>query len=377
MIKNPFIKSWIPQKNIHWDHVRTIIQKSEETNEFTNYAHCVQELETRIRQEFQVEDTKAVIVVTNGSVALHALVSAIQYFISRQLQWATQSYTFPPSAQGILSCSKIVDIDLNTGGLILDENQLSNVDGLIVTNVFGNIVPIDEYERWAKQKGMYLIFDNAATACTFYKGKNCVNYGDGCTISFHHTKPFGFGEGGAIIVNKRYEWVLRRLTNFGIGLDSSHYFHREMGNNFKMSDISACFILQYLNEYSVTIKKTITTLYLYWKRKLEHLKPFVILYPNASDDSGYIVVSCISLVFQSSETSHHVLKQLHQHEIQARKYYYPLDRSCLNSVYMFDHIVCVPCHIEMTTADIDFIFDIIASSTLPSKVERTYKKAIP
>ena len=51
----------------------------------------------------------------------------------------------------------------------------------------------------------FLIFDNAATPFTYYKGKSCCNYGHGSTISFHHTKPLGFGEGGAIIVDKKYE----------------------------------------------------------------------------------------------------------------------------------------------------------------------------
>jgi dTDP-4-amino-4,6-dideoxygalactose transaminase len=95
------------------------------------------------------------------------------------------------------------------------------------------VVDIDKYTLWTKKYNKILIFDNAATAYTFYKGKNCLNYGNGCIISFHHTKPFGFGEGGAIIVDKKYEHSIKCLNNFGIDL-TDKYWVKE-GNNYNMS----------------------------------------------------------------------------------------------------------------------------------------------
>ena len=90
---------------------------------------------------------------------------------------------------------------------------------MIVTNIFGNVVDIQKYESFCRENNKFLIFDNAATGYTEYKGKNCLNFGIGCTISFHHTKPFGFGEGGAIIVDKKYEKSIRCLNNFGIRIN--------------------------------------------------------------------------------------------------------------------------------------------------------------
>ena len=110
-----------------------------------------------------------------------------------------------------------------------------------------------------------IYFDNAATSYTFYKGKNCLNYGNGCTISFHHTKPFGFGEGGAIIVDKKYEKNIRCLNNFGIGLTDNYYVKE--GNNNKMSEVSAVYIIQYLeNNFDLIIKKH-QDLYKYFKEQ--------------------------------------------------------------------------------------------------------------
>ena len=152
-----------------------------------------------------------------------------------------------------LSNAKIIDIDLD-GGLNLEELD-SSIDGIIVTNIFGNIVDIAKYEKWAKDNNKFLIFDNAATPFTFYKGKSCCNYGNGATISFHHTKPLGFGEGGAIIVDKKYEKNIRCLINFGINL-TDNYWVKE-GNNYKMSDISAVYIIQYLDNFDLIVNKII------------------------------------------------------------------------------------------------------------------------
>ena len=62
----------------------------------------------------------------------------------------------------------------------------------------------------------YVVKADVKDEITFYKGRNSCNYGNGSIISFHHTKPFGFGEGGAIIIDSKYEEGARRLINFGI-----------------------------------------------------------------------------------------------------------------------------------------------------------------
>ena len=140
--------NWIPNKIINQKRVNQLMEKSIKTGQFTNNGPNVQLLEKIIREKLQIDDTKAIIAVTNGSVALHALASSIEYYENNKINWATQSFTFPPSAQGTLSNVKIVDIDKD-GGLDLNELDKS-IGGIIVTNIFGNIVDIDKYEKWAK-----------------------------------------------------------------------------------------------------------------------------------------------------------------------------------------------------------------------------------
>lgn len=340
--------NWVPNKKINKKRINQLINKSLDSGQFTNNGPNVQLLEQVIREKLQIDYTKAIIAVTNGSVALHVLASSIEYFENKKIQWATQSFTFPPSAQGTLSNTKIVDIDKDGG---LDLNELDeSIGGIIVTNIFGNIVDIDKYEKWAKNNNKFLIFDNAATPFTFYKGKSCCNYGHGSTISFHHTKPLGFGEGGAIIVDKKYEKNIRCLNNFGIGLTNEYWVRK--GNNNKMSDISAIYIIQYLDNFDKIIKKH-KMLYKYFKKQIKKLK--LQLFPSFHDKDN-IMASCFCLLFDNYDDN--IRLKLLENDIFCRKYYYPLKKT-KNTVDIYNKILCIPCTKDMKKEDIDLIISLI------------------
>lgn len=345
--------NWIPKKNINEVVVNNLLIKSLETNQFTNNGPNVKLLEQFIQDKFLIDNSKSVIVVANGAIALHALSAGIQYTENLSIQWATQAFTFPPSAQSNLSTCKIIDIDLD-GGINLDELD-DSINGIIVTNVFGNVVDIDKYVLWATNNNKFLIFDNAATGYTFYKGKNSVNYGHGCILSFHHTKPFGFGEGGAIIVDKKYENSIRCLNNFGIGL-TDKYWTKE-GNNNKMSDISAVYILQFLMDNMETIISKHMKLYTYFMNKIiENNITTFKLFPSFHTEEDIIVPSCVSLLFENYNDKSRL--RLLENNIFCRKYYHPLNEAVTANI-IFSKILCIPCTTEMTTTDVDKIITLL------------------
>lgn len=334
--------SWLANKNINKNKVDGYLESSIKNNHFTNYGPNVKLLEMKIRELFKIDKKKSVIVVNNGSVAVQIMAMAIEY-IEGNINWATQAFTFPPSIQANLMKTKIVDID-SEGGLDL-EDLGDDINGIIVTNIFGNCVNINKYEKYCKKKKIFLIFDNAATSYTFYNGKNCCNYGIGSSISFHHTKPFGFGEGGAIIIDNKYSECVRKLINFGINLDGN-YCVRE-GVNGKMSDINAVYILQYLDDNFDKIVKKHKQLYDYFSNQIS------ILYPSFHD---YIVPSCFCLLFDRDTEV--IMNKLLDNGIYCRRYYHPLEDKP-KTIEFYNSIVCIPCNIDMEFSDIDFIVSII------------------
>ena len=343
--------NWIAMKDISNRIVNEYMKEPLRTGQFTNGGVNVKKLEEFIKIQFKIDDSKSVIVVTNGSVALHAIAAGIEYYEKSKMNWATQAFTFPPSVQSNLSSAEIVDID-NDGGM--DTRYINDsINGLIITNIFGSVVDIEKYETFCREHNKFLIFDNAATGYTEYKGKNCLNYGTGCTISFHHTKPFGFGEGGAIIVDKKYEKSIRCLNNFGIGLTEKYWVPE--GNNNKISEISAIYILQYLERNMDNIINKHNELYLHFqeqmiKHKITHFK----LFPSFHD--GVIVPSCFCILYDNYDDS--IRERLLENNIQARKYYHPLDESKVANE-VFDKILCIPCNVDMNKGDVDKIFDLL------------------
>ncbi len=337
--------NWVPIKKINNNRVIELLKSSIETNQFTNGGPNVALLENIIRKKLIIDDSKAVIGVNNGTAAIHALVSGIHLYHNQKIQWATQSFTFPASAQATLEDAHIIDIDEGGG---LDLEQVPNdTKGIIVTNIFGNVVDIDKYVNWANENNKFLIFDNAATAFTFYKGKNSCNYGTGSTISFHHTKPIGFGEGGAIIVDKKYEESIRRIMNFGIHNEKKLPWNR-LGSNYKMSDIQAVYIIQYLDHFEKIVK--------HHKMLYQELKKGtnVKMYPNFSD--GIPFLSCFCLL--DNKFDNEFIQKVLDKGIYCRKYYHPLKNTPV-ACKLYDKIICLPCTIDMDSKEINIYLEYI------------------
>lgn len=329
--------SWVNLKTINVAKVNKMLKDCTKLNKFTNGGPNVDKLENFIRHKFEIADSKAIVCVANGTMALWCLCCAIEMTIHTSVTWCTQSFTFPSSAQGLLKNTTIVDIDRNGG---LDLNCVPNkCNGIIVTNVFGNVVDIDTYEKWAHDNNKILIFDNAATPYTFYKGLNSCNYGSGSIISFHHTKPFGFGEGGAIILNKVFEENARNLINFG--LNNKRCNLNPLGANYKMSDIAAVYIIQYIDDNFDRIVKHHINMYNKYKYKYK-------MYPNFGD-SDRSVLSCFCL-FDSKYTKSFIDCLIKQ-GIMCRKYYVPLANTPIATEF-YDKILCHPLNLEIESLDI-------------------------
>jgi len=251
----------------------------------------------------------------------------------------TTDFTFPSSVQGYLTDNIILDVDEDGSP---DLEQVEGGDGLIVTNLFGHTTNIQKYLDYCQDRKIPCIFDNACTSFTFYNGKNAVNYGDGCIISLHHTKPIGFGEGGLIILKKKYEKHVRKLINFGFEIKQGQVTWDKWGNNAKMSDISASFIYDYVKTNFDHIVKTNTSLYSTFLQMMDQI-PNVKLLGNSSD--GIPFVNCLPLICNRVITNDD-LYILSLHGITARKYYTPLTW-LPKSKELYDHILCLPLNIDM------------------------------
>lgn len=331
---------WMNKKTCDMNYVQELLKMSFESGQVTNGGPLTKGLEELLFNTLRIDEGKVVIMCNNGTSALHALVSGIQLYDGKKYQWGTQDFTFPSSCEGPLSDAIICDMD---GVLpIVDER----CEAMVVTNLFGNVVDLDLYENL----DIPVIYDNATVPYTWYKGKSALNYGVGCIVSLHHTKPIGFGEGGFIVVDKKYEECIRNICNFGICGGKYDEKILRQGNNYKISDVSSAFIFQHIEGKFYDILDHHWKLYEYFQSKLEN-SSFSLL-ENYSEGTPF--VSCFCVVSSKPIDD----KKFLDNDIYCRKYYTPLSGKS-GAKNLWENSVCFPCHSGMEKSDIDLIVDVL------------------
>ena len=336
---------WVGDKPIDFKSVETMLNTSMSTKQLTNNGPVKQRLEEFMRDKLQLDDEYDVTAVNSGTSALHALVSGINMFNGNELQYTCGSFGFPSVAQGPLSGTHLVDID-EAHSLNLAQIP-DGTDGIIVTNLFGTVVDIAKYVQWATRNNKVLLFDNATTPFTFFNGKNCVNYGDGCCISLHHTKPIGYGEGGLVISRKKYKKCIDRCVNFGFSINNGIVDWHKYGSNYKISDINCAFILTYLTNELEVLRTKHVELYQHFTDSMCRCK--FTTFATFSNTTPF--TSCIPLIFNKPITNDHIVV-LGLHGICARKYYKPLVHTP-NAADLYEHILCLPLHVGLSKSDME------------------------
>eukprot|EP00953_Heterococcus_sp_UTEX-ZZ885_P000825 967-Heterococcus_DN1.PRE.1 len=123
-----------------------------------------------------------------------------------------------------------------------------DIDGIIVTNIFGVACDVLWYEQWCQQHNKLLLFDNAATAIGYAADGRCIHdIGNGSIISLHETKPIGRGEGGAVIVDSEVQQHVMCAMNFGFSAATGVRLGHRGCSNWRMSDIAAAAICDHLD----------------------------------------------------------------------------------------------------------------------------------
>ena len=347
--------SWVNNKQINTENITKKINECIVSRHFTNNGKNVIELQEKIKFMFNLDENKEVLMVCNGAMGINALVGGMNIYHEKKLKFAVQSFTFPCSVQGLLMDSIVIDLDENMGPniKILDEKK-DDYDGILITNCFGCSTNIQLYEEFCKINNKILLFDNAASSYTMYNGKNHLNYGNGCMVSLHHTKPIGFGEGGFIVFDNKYLESMKKAICFGFTNTNRNNFNIN-ASNYKMSEINAIYLSDYLNNLTIIYEHS-KNMMKYFIKKLDEnkLNEHIKIYKNfANYDES--LMSTIPLLFK-----HDILVDFFiASKIEAKKYYFPLDGTHNISVSIFNKIICLPLNLAVTESVIDMYINLI------------------
>ncbi len=356
---------WVPAKRVDMGVVMDKLECCAAACQFANNGRFVRALEAQVAGVLDIDcGERAVVAVCNGACALSAAVGGLAMHCGRQLRWATQAFTFPCAHQGVLKDSLVVDVAAAAMGpcLVALERAVGEFDGVIVTNCFGLAVDMEAYVEFCRRHDKLLVFDNAATPLTRYQGRNVNNYGDACIVSLHHTKPIGFGEGGVVVFRKRYQDAMTRVICFGHS-DVDKYHYSVHASNYKMSEISAIFVSGWLERVGDirAHSKELLAYFVDEMRRRDVARARV--YPNFAEQ-GDTVAAVIPILFDRPCSVDAFIRE----GVDAKKYYYPISEAPA-ALDLFERIVCLPLHLDVSRRDIQkYVAIIFAEAEL--KAER-------
>ncbi len=191
------------------------------------------------------------------------------------------SFTFVSSVNAfVLRGARPVFADIRSDTLNMDESKLAalitpRTRAIVVVHYAGVACEMDTILRLANQFGIAVIEDNAHGLFGTYKGKQLGTFGAMATLSFHETKNYSCGEGGALLINDP-KYVSRAEIIREKGTDRSRFFRCQVdkytwvdiGSSYLLSDMSAAFLLGQLEKHREirNIRKRI------WTNYWEHLR---------------------------------------------------------------------------------------------------------
>lgn len=172
------------------------------------------------------------------------------------------SYNFSSDANAIKmfgAQTRFVDVDLETGSTTKEQLFPSEPGGnQIVSFVnYAGIGPeVEEITKAAREAGVVSIEDNAHGLGGYQNNRHLGTFGDFSILSFHSTKNFPIGEGGALIVNNEKFWDKAQIarekgTNRHQFLNGEvdKYTWQGIGSSYLMNEISAAFLLAQLEDF--------------------------------------------------------------------------------------------------------------------------------
>jgi dTDP-4-amino-4,6-dideoxygalactose transaminase len=298
------------------------------------------------------------------------------------------SFTFVSTANAfVLRGATPVFIDIRPDTLNMDERLLPDLitprtKAIIPVHYAGVGCAMDMILPLAYDHGIKVVEDNAHGLFGTYHGQYLGTFGTLSTLSFHDTKNFTCGEGGALLVNdpayiERAEIVREK------GTDRSRFFRGEVdkytwvdvGSSFLLGEIPAAFLLAQLEARDMiqTQRRHI------WDFYREHLGAWAASHgvqlptipPNV--EQAYHM---FYLLMPDLDQRQAFIAHLKEHGISAVFHYIPLHLSAMGAKFggragdcpvtedLSERLVRLPFHNNLTGTDLEYIIETILNYAL-------------
>ncbi|MEA4838788.1 MAG: DegT/DnrJ/EryC1/StrS family aminotransferase [Rhodospirillaceae bacterium] len=351
MPKSPPIfvtKTFVPPLEEYEAFISASFQKAH----LTNQGPLVVELEKKLRAKLGVDNLQ---LVANGTVALQLALKALNIESGEVI---TTPFSYVATISSILweRCQPVfVDIEPDNFTLnpaLLEKAITPRTRAIMPVHVFGYACNVEAIQKIAVRHGLKVIYDAAHAFGCRYKDRSLLDWGDVSTCSFHATKLFHTGEGGACLVqDANTNEKLDLIKRFGHSGDE----HFRLGINAKMSELHAGMglaVLPYLPEI-IKARREISELY-------DRLLCNLVGRPLPQDGLDYNY-AYYPVLFRDETQLLRIFDALAVQNIYPRRYFYPaLNKlpyltdmtSCFVAEDVSSRIACLPLFPDLSIDDV-------------------------
>ena len=228
------------------DYIKEAIEKHKISGDGAFTKRCRAFMEKRF-------NAPHVLLTTSGTSALD--MACLLCKLGKGDEVILPSYTFSSTANAvILSGATPVFVDVRPDTMNIDEKKIeaaitSRTRAIIAVHYAGVACEMDTIMDIAHRHGLKVIEDAAQGVMSTYKGRYLGTVGDYGCYSFHETKNYSMGEGGALLVNhdddlERAEILREKGTNrskfFRGQIDK--YTWVDFGDSYLPSEINAAYL---------------------------------------------------------------------------------------------------------------------------------------
>lgn len=193
------------------------------------------------------------LLTTSGTTALE--MAALLCGIERGDEVILPSYTFSSTANAfVLAGATLVFVDVRPDTMNIDETKIEaaitdRTRAICVMHYAGVACEMDTIMAIARRHGLRVVEDAAQAVMSTYHGRALGSIGDFGCYSFHETKNFSMGEGGALLINDP-ACVERAEIMREKGTDRSRFMRGQVdkytwvdyGSSYLPSDINAAYL---------------------------------------------------------------------------------------------------------------------------------------
>jgi dTDP-4-amino-4,6-dideoxygalactose transaminase len=249
----PVTKTYLPGIEKYQNQIARVW----ESGWLTNRGQLCKELESGIQNKLM---SPPLVLMNNGTIPLQIALK----LLGNGGEIITTPFSSVATVSSIVweGCTPVF-VDIHPENLTINPDLIEAAIGpkttcILATHVFGNVCHVEQIEEIAKKYNLKVIYDAAHCFGVRYKGKSIFEFGDIATCSFHATKIFHCGEGGALF-SRDEDLLLRafRMHNFGHVTPESF---DEVGINGKISELNAAMgicVLYEMNEILFSRQKVV------------------------------------------------------------------------------------------------------------------------